>query len=277
VIRRWVRQGTSRARATLSVAAAVAIAAGALAAAEVDKERLEELRDPKRPKPAVVAPGSPGTQSAPGKAPSDAIVLFDGKDLSQWVARGRTVPKGKDGPPAWKVQDGYMEVVPNSGNLMTKKKFADCQIHVEWATPVDTAGGSGQGRGNSGVILVGHAEVQVLDSYQNETYPDGMAGGIYHCYGPLVNPSLKPGEWQSFDIVYRAPRLGADGKLTAAARMTVLYNGLVVHNDVEVPGDDKEFNLLLQDHLNPVRFRNVWVRPLPPAAAATVAPAPAAK
>jgi hypothetical protein len=264
VIRDWIpRPGRVRA-AVLSVAA-VAIAAGAIAA-EVDKDRLKELRDPKRPKPAVISPGSPGTQTTPGRAPSDAVILFDGKDLSQWVARGRTVPKGKDGPPAWKVQGGYMEVVPNTGNLISKQKFADAQIHVEWATPEKVVG-EGQGRGNSGVFLLGHCEVQVLDSYQNDTYPDGQAGGIYHCYAPLVNASLKPGEWQSFDLIYRAPCRGADRKVTAPARLTVLHNGIVVQNDVALTGDDKECNLLLQDHLNPVRFRNIWVRPLPPAAA----------
>ena len=265
MIRDWIPPRPGRVRAAVLSVAAVAIAAGAIAA-EVDKDRLKELRDPKRPKPAVISPGSPGTQTTPGRAPSDAVILFDGKDLSQWVARGRTVPKGKDGPPAWKVQDGYMEVVPNTGNLISKQKFADAQIHVEWATPQKVVG-EGQGRGNSGVFLLGHCELQVLDSYQNDTYPDGQAGGIYHCYAPLVNASLKPGEWQSFDLIYRAPRHGSDGKVTAPARLTVLHNGIVVQNDVELTGDDEECNLLLQDHLNPVRFRNIWVRPLPPAAA----------
>ncbi len=226
-------------------------------AAEIDKEKLKKLRA--APKPAVITP------AAPGKAPSDAIVLFDGTDLSKWIARGRTVPKGKDGVPAWKVRDGYMEIVPNSGNLISKEKFADAQIHVEWAAPAEVKG-EGQGRGNSGVFLLGHCEVQVLDSHDNDTYPDGQAGGIYHHYAPLVNASLKPGEGQTFDMIYKAPKLDASGKVAAPARLTVIHNGVVIQNDVEIPGDNKEFNVMLQDHLNPVRFRNIWVRKLPPSA-----------
>jgi hypothetical protein len=213
-------------------------------------------RDPKAPLPPVVTPGEAG------KAPSDAIVLFDGTDLSKWIARGRTVPKGTDGKPAWKIQDGYMEVVPDSGNLISKEKFTDSQIHVEWATPAET--GRGQKGGNSGVILNGHAEVQVLDSYKNDTYPDGQAGSIYHYYPPLVNASRKPGEWQSFDMIYTAPRR-EDDKVIAPARLTVLHNGVVIQNNVEIPGDAADYSLMLQDHLNPVRYRNVWVRKLPPA------------
>ena len=213
-------------------------------------------RDPKAPLPPVVTPGDSD------KAPSDAVILFDGKDLSQWIARGRTVPKGEDGKPAWKIQDGYMEVVPNSGNLISKERFTDSQIHVEWATPTET--GPGQKGGNSGVLLNGHCEVQILDSYKNETYPDGQAGAIYHYYPPMVNASRKPGEWQSFDIIYTAPRR-VDGKVIAPARLTVLHNGVLIQNNVDIPGDAADYTLMLQDHLNPVRFRNVWVRKLPAA------------
>jgi hypothetical protein len=240
--------------------AAVAFAMTAVAEV-IDKAKLKQLRE--QPSPKIISPGYPGTQSASGRAPSDAIVLFDGTDLSKWTARGRSIPNGKDGVPGWRIHDGYMEIVPNSGNLISKEKFADAQIHVEWASPTQVTG-EGQHRGNSGVYLLGHCEVQVLDSFQNETYPDGQAGGIYHHYAPIVNPALKPGECQSFDQIYTAPQHGTEGKVASAARLTVLYNGIVVQNNVEIPGDDKEFSLMLQDHLNPVRFRNIWVRKLPP-------------
>lgn len=258
------RNCCNAAPALVLVGTVAAVFAMTATAAVIDKARLKKLRE--QPPPPVVSPGNPGTQTAAGRAPSDAVVLFDGTNLSKWIARGRSVPKGKDGAPAWKVQDGYMEVVPNSGNLISKEKFGDAQIHVEWSVPAGVSGTS-QHRGNSGVYLLGHCEVQVLDSFENETYPDGHAGGIYHHYAPLVNPSLKPGEWQSFDLIYTAPRRGGGGandKPASRALLTVLYNGIVVQNNVEIPGDDPEFNLMLQDHLNPVRFRNIWVRKLPP-------------
>lgn len=202
--------------------------------------------------PAVVDPGPPGGP------PSDAVVLFDGTDLSQW--------KGGE---KWIVQDGY--AISAEGGIETKAEFGDCQLHVEWATPEEVSG-SGQGRGNSGVFLMGRYELQVLDSYENNTYYDGQAGAIYKQHPPLVNASRKPGEWQTFDVLWTGPRFDAEGKLTRPAYMTVLHNGVVIQNHFELEGDTP-FNrapeysphpekgpISLQYHGNPVRFRNIWVR-----------------
>jgi hypothetical protein len=187
-------------------------------------------------------------------------VLFDGKDLSKWF---RSVPKDdpdRSDQPKWKIEHDYLEIVPKSGSITTREKFADCQLHIEWATPAEVKG-QDQGRGNSGVILTGHPEIQVLDSYQNDTYPDGQAAGLYGQYPPLVNVSRKPGEWQSYDIIYIAPRL-ENGKVVKPALYTVFHNGVLVHHAAEVPGATVESALTLQDHNNPVRYRNLWVRKL---------------
>lgn len=217
--------------------------------------------DTNRPQPVVVAPPTVSTPDRAGLPPSDAVVLFDGKDLSQWR---RQIPKNdpapKDDMPKWKVENGYMEIAGKTGSIFTTNKFADCQIHVEWAAPAEVKGNS-QGRGNSGFFLQGHPEIQVLDSYQNVTYADGSASALYGQYPPLVNASRKPGEWQSYDIVYIAPRL-ADGKVIKSALYTVFHNGVLVHHAVEVPGTAVECPILLQDHGNPVRYRNIWVRRL---------------
>lgn len=218
--------------------------------------------DTNRPRPAVVIPPLPSTQTQAGKPPSDAIVLFDGKDLSQWR---RVAMRAKDKAdaseaPGWKVENGYMEIAPKTGAIQSKAKFGDCQIHIEWAAPVP-ATGKGQGRGNSGIFIEGHPEIQVLDSYENDTYPDGQAGGIYGLHPPLVNPTRPPGEWQAYDIIYLTPRL-QDGKVTQPARYTVFLNGVLIHHAVEVPGTRVESAINLQDHNNPVRYRNIWVRPL---------------
>lgn len=217
------------------------------------------------PPPAEAAPVvTPGEGTAP---PSDAIVLFDGKDLSNWVSE-----KG-DGAPGWKVEDGYMEVVKGTGGIVTKQGFGDCQLHLEWATPAEVTGES-QGRGNSGMFLQGLYEVQVLDAYQNETYFHGTAGSVYKQYAPLVNVARKPGEWQTYDIIFRAPQFDSSGAVTTPAFITVLWNGVLVQDHVEVKGTtthegapsyeahDAERPLLLQDHGNPVRFRNIWIRKL---------------
>jgi hypothetical protein len=198
----------------------------------------------------------------PGPPPSDAIVLFNGKDLSQW--------KGEDGKAAgWIVRDGYMEV-NGTGNILTRQEFGDVQLHVEWATPAKVEG-DGQGRGNSGVYLQGRYEIQVLDSHNNKTNPDGQAGAFYGNFPPLVNASRKPGEWQTFDIIFKAPKPSADGKSVEPGSFTVLHNGLLVQNNVPVKsattaaafkGAVQKGPLLLQDHGNPVRFRNIWIRPL---------------
>ena len=214
----------------------------------------------------VVTPGTESTQAVPGKAPSDAIVLFDGSDLSKWVGDGSQAPP-------WKVANGYMEVVPDTSSLWTKEQFGDCQLHVEWAAPAQVQG-DGQGRGNSGVILMGRYEVQVLDCYENATYADGGAAAIYGQEPPLVNCCRKPGAWQEYDIVFRRPHFGEGGKLTKPAFLTVFHNGVVVHHDSVLFGPmsfetrqhyqahpDKQ-PLLLQNHGNPVRYRNLWIRPL---------------
>jgi Domain of Unknown Function (DUF1080) len=223
------------------------------------------VHDPARPRPSVVTPSA-----QPGGAPSDAIVLFDGKDLSQWVS-------AKDGSPAkWKVENGYFEVVKGAGQIATKEKFGDMQLHLEWASPAVVSGNS-QGRGNSGVFLQGRFEIQVLDSYQNPTYADGQAGAIYGQWPPLVNPTRKPGEWQAYDIVFEAPRFEG-GKLIKPAYVTVILNGVLVqnHHDIMGPTMHKELakyvaqpaedSLQLQDHGNPVHYRNIWIRRLTTAA-----------
>jgi len=218
------------------------------------------VHDPDRPHPNPVTPGA-----TPGAPPSDAVVLFDGKDLSQWAQHGR----GADRDAVWKVANGYFEVAPNTGDLFTREKFGDCQIHIEWSEPENIQGTS-QDRGNSGVYLASRYEMQVLDSYHNPTYADGQAGAIYGQWPPLVNPIRKPGEWNSYDIVFEAPRFEGD-KVLKPAFVTLLFNGVVVHNRKALDGNTEhrilgqyrphgEMPLLLQDHGHPVRFRNVWLR-----------------
>ena len=223
--------------------------------------------DRARPLPPVVNPGMASTPDQAGQPPSDAVVLFDGKDLSQWA--------GMDGHQTkWIVRDGYMECVKGSGYIRTVQNFGDCQLHVEWATP-NPAHGEGQGRGNSGVFLGrDRYEVQVLDSYGNKTYSDGSAGAVYGQYPPLVNACRPPGEWQAYDILYTAPRFEDDGKLRSPARLTVFHNGVLIQNDVELTGPTSWIDrapyaphpekqpIAFQDHGNPVRYRNVWVREL---------------
>ncbi len=214
-----------------------------------------ELPAPKN-EPKIINPGPP---------PSDAIVLFDGKDLSKW--------SGQDGGAArWEVKDGVM-TVNGTGSINTKEEFGDCQLHVEWASPVEVKG-EGQGRGNSGVYLQGRYEVQVLDSYNNKTYFHGQAGSIYKQHAPLVNACRKPGEWQTYDIIFHAPRFSDDGKIKTPADVTVLHNGVLVQDHAEIFGTSSHIGaptytahplkqaLQLQDHNNPVRFRNIWIRPL---------------
>ena len=218
-----------------------------------------------RPQPKVVTPAPPG---APVPPPSDAIVLFDGKDLSGW----RT-DDSVGSPAKWKVKDGYMEVAAKTGDIRTVRAFGDVQLHVEWMAPTP-AEGEGQERGNSGVYLQSTYEVQVLDSYDNPTYADGAAASVFGQYPPLVNASRKPGQWQTYDIIFHGPRFDASGKLTRPARETVFHNGVLVQDNVELtgptghhvrppykPGPDK-LPLALQDHNHPVRYRNIWIREL---------------
>jgi Domain of Unknown Function (DUF1080) len=246
--------------------ALVALVVLAVAGAGADDRKEWEIHDPNRPVAPVVDPGTASTPSQPGRPPSDAVVLFDGKDLSQWRAE-------KGGTAGWKVEKGYMEVVKGAGAIQTAQPFGSCQLHLEWATPTPAVGES-QERGNSGVFLMGMYEVQVLDSYENRTYADGQAAAIYGQYPPLVNASRPPGEWQSYDIVFEAPSFAADGKLQHPARITVLHNGVVVHHADEPTGPTAhkarppykahadKLPLSLQDHGNPVRYRNIWIREL---------------
>jgi hypothetical protein len=223
----------------------------------------EPIHDTTRARPRVVNPG-PVVLSA--RAPSDAQVLFDGRDLSEWRSR--------DGTPArWKVENGYVEVVAGAGGITTTRAFGDSQLHVEWAAPAPPAH-TGQDRGNSGVFLMGQYEVQVLDSYENATYADGQAAAIYGQYPPLVNASRAPGEWQSYDIVFRRPRFNERRELVEPARITVMHNGILVHDGVTLTGPTSHrrrppysahadrLPISLQDHASPVRFRNIWVRDL---------------
>ena len=207
-------------------------------------------------KPPVIQPG------AAGGPPSDAVVLFDGKDLSQWNNADK-----------WVVQDGY--AISGGNDIKTKKSFGDCQLHVEWATPEKVVG-KGQGRGNSGGFMMSQYEIQVLDSYDNDTYYDGQAASVYKQHPPMVNVCRKPGEWQAYDIIWESPQFDAKGTLLKPACVTVLHNGVVVQNHFELTGatswtekphyaaHPSKMPLLLQFHGTPVRFRNIWIRDLKP-------------
>ncbi len=212
------------------------------------------------PVPEKVTPGE-GT-----RPPSDAIVLFDGTDLAQWESEERE-------PAPWNVSEGIMTVVPKSGNIKTKQSFGSCQLHIEWRTP-EIIEGKGQGRGNSGIFLMGKYEVQVLDSYNNSTYPNGQAGSLYKQHIPLVNACRAPGEWQSYDIIFMAPEFKKDGTIEKPARITVIHNGVLIQNHVEIMGETvfigapkyethpEKLSLVLQEHNNPVSYRNIWIREL---------------
>lgn len=210
--------------------------------------------------PPIIDPGPVGGP------PSDAVVLFDGKDLSNWEAMS-------GGDTKWVVENGDMISVKGAGYVRTKDEFGDFQLHVEWATPSEVHG-DGQGRGNSGVFLHGLYEVQVLDSYNNKTYFHGQAGAVYKQHAPLVNCCRPPGKWQAYDIIFHGPTFADDGKLTKPATVTVLQNGVLVQDNVVILGNTshdqvakyKKYSgkgpIALQDHGNPVHFRNIWIRPL---------------
>lgn len=211
------------------------------------------------PEPPVVTPGDNGSP------PSDAIILFNGKGLSKWES-------ANGGEAQWKIENGVMTVVPKSGGIKTKEEFGSVQLHIEWRTP-SVIEGNGQGRGNSGIFLMGRYELQVLDSYNNETYSNGQAASIYKQHIPLVNACKKPGEWQTYDIIFTAPVFGETGRVIHPARMTVLHNGILVQNNVAIWGTTQfrglptyekhgKGALHLQDHNNPVSFRNIWIREL---------------
>jgi len=229
--------------------------------AKKDRHRWA-VHDMNRPLPKVVTPAE-----HPGQPPSDAIVLFDGKDLSNWVSR-------KDGSTArWKVENEYMEVVKETGDICTKQAFGNCHLHIEWASPTKVSG-SNQDRGNSGVYLMSTYEVQVLDSYSNRTYADGHTGAIYGQSPPLVNVCRPPGEWQSYDIFFHRP-IFKNGKVIRPATITVLQNGVLIQDCFKIEGATvwkkrakyhphaDRMPLMLQDHGSPVRYRNIWLRELP--------------
>lgn len=234
------------------------------------------VHDQNRPQPKRVEPGTYSTPAQPGQPPSDAIVLFDGTAAS--LAKWESDPKPGEAasPTKWIVNDGALECVPKSGYIRTKEQFADCQLHVEWAAPKAVQGDS-QGRGNSGVFLMGLAEVQVLDNYNNPTYADGFAGSVYGINPPMANALRAPGEFQVYDIVFRRP-IVKDGKVIDPGHLTVFCNGVLLQDatPLEGPGGHMKRSvpvafpekgpLKLQDHGNPVRFRNIWYRPLPPRA-----------
>lgn len=220
------------------------------------------------PEPAVIAPGPYASE----RAPADAILLFDGRNLDEWVS-------AKDGSPAqWSVRDGVFTVKPGAGSIETRRRFTDYQLHVEWRAPAVVTG-SGQGRGNSGLFLAstgaGDAgyELQILDSYNNKTYVNGQAGSIYKQFPPLVNAMRPPGEWQSYDVIWTAPRFNADGTLAKPASATAFHNGILIQNHVLLAGDTRYIGkpayrahgpspIKLQDHGDLVSFRNIWVREL---------------
>ena len=236
--------------------AASAVCAAALA----DSPRPEDT-EVWEPVPKHVTPGA-----RPSEAPSDAIVLFDGKTLDGWES-----VEGK--PAEWIVANGALTVAPGTGDIRTKEKFGDVQLHIEWRTPQLPPEKKGQDRGNSGVFLQELYEVQVLDTFENRTYSNGQAGSIYKQYIPLVNAARPEGEWQTYDIVFIAPRFEDDGTLLSPARMTVFLNGVLIHHDVELKGGTTyigepkyephgDGSIRLQDHGHVVSFRNIWVRKL---------------
>ena len=225
------------------------------------KPEMTEIWEPEVP---IITPAK-----TLGDAPSDAIILFDGKNLDQWVSQ-----KDSSKPAPWKiVKNDHMEVVPGSGGIQTKMKFGDCQLHIEFSAP-DQVESGGQGRGNSGVFFQNRYELQILDSYQNRTYRNGQAASIYKDQAPLVNAMRGPLEWNSYDVIYTAPRYKADGQLDAPARITVLHNGVVVQNNATIhgltlyiglhhyPAAHGDDVIALQDHNNKTQFRNIWIRKL---------------
>ena len=265
---------TTHMKQILTIAALSAVAGFSSMAADQEKFGYKDtpiipgtkwhVHDGDRPQPRIVTPGEKFSQMA--NAPSDAVVLFDGKDLSKWKA-------SKGGDATWIVENGYMETKPKSGMIRTKDEFGDFQLHLEFATP-EKIEGTGQGRGNNGLNIFGRYEIQILDSYENKTYPDGQAAALYGQTPPLVNASKKPGEWQTYDVVFEAPRWDEKGELTRKGSVTLFHNGVVVHNKREIMGGITHRQILpykkhaekgyieLYEHGNPVRFRNIWIRPL---------------
>jgi hypothetical protein len=264
VLRARVQRGAAASLAAWRVTV-IALAAALIAAPAHAQTPTEwPVHSMDRPRPPVVAPKA---MDSPATRPADAIVLFDGTSLDGWVQ-----PNGS--PARWRVVDGAMEAVRGTGSIQTTREFGDIQLHIEWRSPAPPTG-SGQGRGNSGVFLMGRYEIQVLDSYNNETYADGQAGAMYGQYPPDANASKPPGEWQVYEILFHAARFNPDGSLKSPARVTVVHNGVVVHTNREFWGPTVHMRratysaphpetgpISLQDHGDPVQFRNIWVREL---------------
>lgn len=220
------------------------------------------VHDSRRPQPRVIKPGTASTQEKTGKPPSDAIVLFDGKNLDEWNNK------------KWKLENGYMEAVRKAGTITSKRQFGDIQLHIEWAAP-NPPKGSSQGRGNSGVFLMGKYEIQVLDCYNNKTYPDGQTASLYGQKPPFVNACRPPGQWQMYDIFFQAPRFDRrTKKLIKPGYVTLIHNGVLMHHHQELLGPTRHKKVAqysyhppkgpvgMQDHGNPIRYRNIWVREL---------------
>ncbi|HET9177539.1 MAG TPA: DUF1080 domain-containing protein [Terriglobia bacterium] len=228
------------------------------------------VHDGRRPHPPIVTPGSFSSQQTPDQPPSDAIILFDGKDLSKWQS-------AKGGPAQWTVENGYFEVALGKGDIETEDKFGPIQLHLEWSEP-NPPHGESQSRGNSGVYLQGQYEIQVLDSYNNITYADGQTGAVYGQHPPLANACRPPGEWQTYDIAF-TPAIFQGGEVAMPAYVTVFQNGVLVQDHTEIwgstghrifphykPDVGSTGPLILQDHHNPVRYRNIWIREIKPVA-----------
>ena len=254
-----------------STFACLLVAAGFAFAQVQPEKQTPESSEIWTPVPPVVTPGTYSANTAGTTPPSDAVVLFDGKNANQWVANKGYAPTGSTEPLQWLVKNGVLYSGKTS-SAMTKQQFGDIQLHLEFQTP-ETVEGNGQGRGNSGVFLQGRYEVQVLDNYNNATYVNGMVGSIYKQAIPLANPSRKPGEWQTYDIIYTAPRFSKAGIMIDPAYVTVLLNNVLVQNHVAIKGTTEYIGypkmephgkgpIILQDHGNPVGFRNIWVREL---------------
>lgn len=245
----------------LAIGCLVGLFGSSRTVAQVPSLDAWSVHDPDRPTPPIVSPGPPG---APVPPPSDAVVLLDGTSLDQWE-------RESGGPAGWTLKDGYMEVPSRGGAIRTRRSFGDVQLHVEFAAPNS---GDGQNSGNSGVFLMGLYEVQVLNSFENQTYADGQAAALYGQYPPLVNASRSPMQWQTYDIVFRRPRFDANGTVEAPAYVTVFHNGVLVQDHVALTGPTAHrarppyrqhadrLPLSLQDHNEPVRYRNIWVREL---------------
>ena len=224
------------------------------------------VHDMNRPQPPVVRAGTPSSEHGVGDAPSDALVLFDGTSLEAWT--------GKNDTPPWDIVDGAVVVAPGSGDMTTREVFDDIQYHMEWMVPADRKT-SGQKGGNSGLFLMDRYEIQILDSHENKTYADGMAGSFYGQHPPAVNPARPKGTWNTYDIIFRAPRWDSEGALISPARATVFFNGVMVHDNQTFEGPTEPWKkntphgpaaIRLQDHDDPIHFRNIWVRKLNPRA-----------